>query len=277
MQAGELSLLRPGIHRLVAPNPGIMTGPGTNTYLLGRRRITVLDPGPAMPEHIAAINEAIATLGGELEQVLVTHTHPDHSPAARVLAEQHGVPLLGATIADDGHQDTSFKADVELSDGLEIDIDGDILRAVYTPGHVGNHYCFFHDATGLLFTGDHIMQGSTVVIIPPAGDMADYMASLRKMLAYPLAHLAPGHGDLIDAPQQEIEGLIVHRQKREDKISSCLSALGEADLDALVVPAYDDVSAEIHPIAKLSLLAHLLKLQKEGKASVDGEQWQIIR
>ncbi|NKI17690.1 MBL fold metallo-hydrolase [Spongiibacter sp. KMU-166] len=277
MQAGELSLLRPGIHRLVAPNPGIMTGPGTNTYLLGRRRITVLDPGPAMPEHIAAINEAIAALGGELEQVLVTHTHPDHSPAARVLAEQHGVPLLGATIADDGHQDTSFKADVELSDGLEIDIDGDILRAVYTPGHVGNHYCFFHDATGLLFTGDHIMQGSTVVIIPPAGDMADYMASLRKMLAYPLAHLAPGHGDLIDAPQQEIEGLIVHRQKREDKISSCLSALGEADLDALVVPAYDDVSAEIHPIAKLSLLAHLLKLQKEGKASVDGEQWQIIR
>ncbi|MDX1504730.1 MAG: MBL fold metallo-hydrolase [Spongiibacter sp.] len=276
MQAGELSLLRPGIHRLVAPNPGIMTGPGTNTYLLGRRRITVLDPGPAMPEHIAGINEAIATLGGELEQVLVTHTHPDHSPAAKVLAEQHGVPLLGATIADDGHQDTSFKADVGLSDGLEIDIDGDILRAVYTPGHVGNHYCFFHDATGLLFTGDHIMQGSTVVIIPPAGDMADYMASLRKMLAYPLAHLAPGHGDLIDAPQQEIEGLIVHRQKREDKISSCLSALGEADLDALVVPAYDDVSAEIHPIAKLSLLAHLLKLQKEGKASVDGEQWQII-
>lgn len=277
MQAGELSLLRPGIHRLVAPNPGIMTGPGTNTYLLGRRRITVLDPGPAMPEHIAAINEAIAALGGELEQVLVTHTHPDHSPAAKVLAEQHGVPLLGATIADDGHQDTSFKADVELSDGLEIDIDGDILRAVYTPGHVGNHYCFFHDATGLLFTGDHIMQGSTVVIIPPAGDMADYMASLRKMLAYPLAHLAPGHGDLIDAPQQEIEGLIVHRQKREDKISSCLLALGEADLDALVVPAYDDVSADIHPIAKLSLLAHLLKLQKEGKASVDGEQWQIIR
>ena len=276
MQAGELSLLRPGIHRLVAPNPGIMTGPGTNTYLLGRRKITVLDPGPAMPEHIAAINAAIAAQGGELEQVLVTHTHPDHSPAARVLAEQHGVPLLGATIADDGHQDTSFKADVELSDGLEIDIDGDILRAVHTPGHVGNHYCFFHDATGLLFTGDHIMQGSTVVIIPPAGDMADYMASLRKMLAYPLAHLAPGHGDLIDAPQQEIEGLIVHRQKREDKISSCLSALGEADLDALVVPAYDDVSAEIHPIAKLSLLAHLLKLQKEGKASVDGEQWQII-
>lgn len=276
MKAGELSQLRPGIHRLVAPNPGVMTGPGTNTYILGTDKLTVLDPGPAMPEHIAAINSAVERLGGELQQIVVTHTHPDHSPAAKVLAEQHGVPMLGATIADDGHQDTTFCADLELQDGQAIDVDGETLRAVYTPGHVGNHYCFFHERTGLLFTGDHIMQGSTVVIIPPAGDMADYMASLRKMLAYPLTFLAPGHGDLIDSPQQEIEGLIVHRQKREDKIFNCLSGLTEADLDELVVPAYDDVSPDIHPIAKLSLLAHLLKLHKEGRVARSAERWRLL-
>jgi glyoxylase-like metal-dependent hydrolase (beta-lactamase superfamily II) len=132
-----------------------------------------------------------------------------------------------------------------------------------------------HEASGAVFTGDHIMQGSTVVIIPPAGDMADYISSLRLLLDYPLQHLAPGHGTLISTPQQEVEYLIAHRLRREDKVVAALQQTGLADLDALVVVAYQDVDPSIHPIAKLSLWAHLLKLEKEARAAQNNGQWQL--
>ncbi|MBD2858328.1 MBL fold metallo-hydrolase [Spongiibacter sp. KMU-158] len=268
--------LRPGVHRLIAPNPGIMTGPGTNTYLLGEKRFTVIDPGPAIDAHLDAIAKALQEQGASLERVVVTHTHPDHSPAASHLAERFEVPLVGRVIADDGHQDTAFDPDhhLEHDDVFALD-DGSALRAIHTPGHVDNHFCFLHDASGTVFTGDHIMQGSTVVIIPPAGDMADYMASLRKLLDYPVKALAPGHGSVIETPVEEIQGLIKHRQGREDKIVGVLKQLA-GNLDDLVVHAYNDVDPAIHEIAKLSLWAHLLKLQKEGRAQESGGHWVLI-
>lgn len=277
MQAGVLQNLAPNVHRLIAPNPSVMTGPGTNAYLLGNQRITVLDPGPAIDEHIDAINAAIRDLGGELEQIVVTHTHPDHSPAAAILAEQHGVPLLGRAIANDGYQDTSFQPHIELQHDQAIDVEGETLRAIYTPGHVDNHFCFLHEATGLMFTGDHIMQGSTVVIIPPAGDMADYIASLETMLGYPLRALAPGHGSVIEDAGAEIRGLIAHRLGRESKVRKALQQHGAGDLEALVKVAYDDVPVDIHSIAQLSLWAHLLKLKKQGEAHEQDGIWHPVK
>ncbi len=274
MNSGVLEQLRPAVHRLIAPNPGVMTGPGTNSYLLGRGRLTLLDPGPAMAEHVDALQAAVEQLGGELEQIVVTHTHPDHSPAAALLAERFSVPMLGRAIADDGHQDTSFKPDVELQHEQHIDVDGEALRAIYTPGHVDNHFCFLYEPSGLLFTGDHIMQGSTVVIIPPAGDMAHYIDSLRRMLEYPLQALAPGHGGLIEQPRAEIEALIAHRLGRESKVRAALQGRGDIALQDLVVHAYDDVDESLHPIAQLSLWAHLLKLQKEGEVEEAAGLWR---
>lgn len=275
MQSGKLEQLNPSVHRLIAPNPGVMTGPGTNTYLLGRRAITLLDPGPAMAEHIDAIDAALETLGGHLQQIVVTHTHPDHSPAAAVLAKRYDVPLLGRAIADDGHQDTSFVPTVELRHDQSIDVDGERLIAVYTPGHVDNHFCFLHEPSGLLFTGDHIMEGSTVVIIPPAGDMADYIESLRRMLDYPLQALAPGHGRVIENPRAEIEGLIQHRLRREEKVRQALGTQPPLALDELVVHAYNDVDPTLHPLAQLSLWAHLLKLEKDGDALQEQGRWRL--
>ncbi|CAA0082665.1 Hydroxyacylglutathione hydrolase GloC [Zhongshania aliphaticivorans] len=274
--AGVLDTLLAGVHRIVAPNPSVMTGPGTNTYLLGNKRITVLDPGPAIPVHIEAIEAGVAQLGGVIERIVTTHTHPDHSPGAAALQARFKVPVIGAEIADDGHQDTSFAPTHGLSHDDCFDVDGGVLRAIHTPGHVGNHFCFFHEPSGTMFTGDHIMQGSTVVIIPPAGDMADYIASLRLLLNYPLKFLAPGHGTLIETPVEEVEGLIAHRQSREDKVWAALKDVQRGDLDALVRVAYQDVDEAIHPIAKLSLWAHLLKLEKESSAKQDNGQWELI-
>ncbi len=272
---GVLETILPAVHRLVAPNPSVMTGPGTNTYLLGDKNITVLDPGPDTPAHLDAIASAIAQLGGRLQRVLVTHTHTDHSPAAAPLAARFSVPVVGAGIEDDGYQDNSFQADQGLADGDTLAVDNSRLLAIYTPGHVGNHFCFLHEASGALFTGDHIMQGSTVVIIPPAGDMADYVASLHRLLDFPLRYLAPGHGALIDQPAAEIKRLIAHRQGREDKVATALAQLGRGDLERLLVLAYDDVPASIHPVARLSLWAHLLKLQRDGKAEERDGVWRL--
>jgi glyoxylase-like metal-dependent hydrolase (beta-lactamase superfamily II) len=277
MQAGVLETILPGVHRLVAPNPSVMTGPGTNTYLLGDKSITVLDPGPDIPEHIDAIVAAIQGLGAELERVVTTHTHPDHSPgAAELQLRVPGVAVVGASFANDGYQDPRFAPTAGLGHDDCFDVDGSVLRAIYTPGHVGNHYCFIHEASGAVFTGDHIMPGSTGVSIPPAGDMADYVASLQLLLDYPMRYLAPGHGSLIATPHAEVEGLIAHRQGRETKVVAAFAEVPKGDLDDLVVVAYKDVDPSIHPIAKLSLWAHLLKLEKESRALHRDGQWELI-
>jgi glyoxylase-like metal-dependent hydrolase (beta-lactamase superfamily II) len=240
-----------------------MTGPGTNTYLLGEEAVAVLDPGPAIPEHIDAI---LQTAGEATRWIVCTHTHPDHSPAARAVAAATGAELIGASPPDDMHQDTTFSPSVELEHDDVLSTGEFTLRAVHTPGHVGNHFCFFLEEEGMLFAGDHIMNGSTVVIIPPSGDMKAYIESLRLLLDYPLSSIAPGHGEVIEEPVAAVEWLVEHRLMRERKVVDGLRITGHASLEDLVRVVYDDVDTSLHKMAVLSLEAHLIKLEAEGRA-----------
>jgi len=275
MQAhGEVVVLSSRVRRIVAPNPGPMTGPGTNTYIVGESDLVVVDPGPAIPSHVAAILDCV---GDRLRYIACTHTHPDHSPAAALLAEATGAPLVGRVTADDRHQDLTFQPAAQIADDDCISGEGWTLRAIRTPGHVDNHVCYLLQEEGMVFAGDHIMNGSTVVIVPPGGNMAHYIASLRRLLDYDVQVVAPGHGDLIADCRGEVEKLVRHRLMREAKVASALSDTPQS-LDGLVVKVYDDVDPVMHEWAKLSLLAHLLKLEGEGRArqsTIDGvEHWQ---
>lgn len=267
-------VISPRVRRITAGNISPMTGPGTNTYLVGEREIAVIDPGPAIDEHIDAILQAC---GDSLKWIIPTHSHPDHSPAAAPLARATGAQVLGNRLADnDGYQDESFAPERAFAHDECLVTAEFTLRAIHTPGHVDNHVCFLVEEDGLLLTGDHIMQGSTVVIIPPHGDMQDYMASLQRLLSYPVTAIAPGHGLLIDQPVNEIEGLIAHRLGREAKVVDVLSSVGRIGLSALTPLVYDDVDPSLHPIAQCSLLAHLIKLEKEKRAHCEHEEWKLF-
>lgn len=272
--SGQLDEIAAGVRRLVANNASYMTGPGTNTYIVGRERFAVIDPGPLGEPHVQRI---LQQTGGRIAAVLVTHTHRDHSPAAQAIAAATGAEVLGRTTCDDGRQDLTFAPTRVMNDGDVLTIDGLTLRAVHTPGHASNHLCFVLEGTGLIFTGDHLMQGSTVVIAPPDGNMGQYLRSLQRLQNEPVTRIAPGHGLAIEDAQAEIERIIAHRLQREAKVVQRLAEMGKADLDALVARVYDDVDSRLHPLAKSSLLAHLLKLEEDGRArSGSDAQWQII-
>lgn len=272
MQAGIVQQLSSRVRRLVAPNPGPMTGAGTNTYLIGTDDVAVLDPGPAIPEHIERIVEAGA---GKITRLVCTHTHPDHSPAAAVIARRLGVPMIGALTADDQHQDRSFVPDEQLTDGSLIAGGDWQLRAIATPGHVDNHFCFLLEEEGMVFAGDHIMNGSTVVIVPPGGNMKAYIASLERLLDFPVSAIAPGHGEIIPDCRGEVEKLVRHRLMREAKVVAGLRQTGPATLDELVVVVYNDVDQSLHEWAKLSMLAHLIKLDEDGQVIEQGGRWRL--
>lgn len=270
---GELNRISDHVHRVIAPNPGPMTGPGTNSYIVGTGKLAIIDPGPADPAHIEALLAACSQLG-ELRWVIATHTHHDHSPAAALLQERSGAQVLGPAPLGDDFQDTSFQPQQEFHHDQVFIADGVHIRALHTPGHVGNHFCYIVEEDQLLITGDHIMHGSTVVIIPPSGDMKDYLASLELLKHYPIKQLAPGHGEVMDNPYEVIQGIIDHRLKREAKVIAAMQRLRQASLDELTAVVYDDVDSSLHPIAQLSLLAHLLKLEKEHQVSQQGNCWR---
>lgn len=260
------------IRRITAPNPGFMTGPGTNSYLLGAGEdVAVIDPGPAIAAHVQALLEETR---GRIRWILVTHTHPDHSPAAALLKERTGAELFGLPPPPHGNQDRTFRPDRVLSHGERIELGGCELRIIHTPGHASNQLCYLLEDEKLLFTGDHVMQGSTVVINPPDGDMAVYLASLRLVQGEDLEFLAPGHGFLMGKPQEAIERLLIHRMERENKVLGALRRLGNAGMDELLPIVYDDVPARIHAVASRSLLAHLIKLEDEGRAERSDDRWQ---
>jgi len=251
------------VTRLTAPNPGAMTGPGTNTYLVGEEEIAVIDPGPPLDSHVEKI---LAAGAGRIRWILTTHTHMDHSPAAAALKAATGAQLLGRRAPPGASQDQGYAPDRILSDGERVSVGNLHLRAIHTPGHASNHLCYLLEETRMLFTGDHVMQGSTVVINPPDGDMRAYLASLDKLLGEDIAIIAPGHGYLIGAPHKEIKRLVAHRLAREAKVAAALRRRGEASLEELVTDVYDDVSPKLHPVAMRSLSAHLDKLVAEGRA-----------
>lgn len=269
---GGVLRLAGNLLRVVAPNPSPLTGPGTNTYVVGLGpRFIVIDPGPADPVHVERI---LAATGARISHVLCTHSHPDHSPGAAVLRARTQARVLGRPAPDDGYQDESYRPDHSLEDGEVIETEGARLVALHTPGHASNHVCLLLEPAGWLFTGDHLMSGSTVVILPPDGSMRLYLESLRRLRQLPLQALVPGHGAVMPGAVDEIERVIAHRLRREAKVVDALAQLGgTATLDALVPLVYADTPVALHGLARFSLLAHLHKLQEEGHAHDDGARW----
>jgi len=270
---GEPVEIAAGVIRLTAPNPGMMTGPGTNTYILGRERFTVLDPGPDHEGHIERLHELT---GGVIDQVIVTHTHLDHSPAVATLKAKTGCRVFGLKAPEGPGQDQSFLPDDEPEQGDLIVTEAGILKAIHTPGHASNHVCFLLMDQQLLFSGDHIMQGSTVVINPPDGDMKAYIESLYDLLAEPVQFIAPAHGFLMGQPGSVIDYLITHRLAREHKVERALKQVGPTDLKTLTAKAYEDVPPALHGVASRSALAHLLKLEAEHRAACREDLWQAL-
>lgn len=264
------SELGPGVRRLVAPNPSMMTGPGTNTYLFGVSELAVLDPGPVIDSHIEKIQEVA---GAPIRWILVTHTHPDHSPAAAKLAAATGAELLGMPAPDGTHQDKTFNPARVLNDGDELATDDFVIEAVHTPGHASNHLCYRHAGENWLFTGDHVIDGSTVVIDPPDGNMKHYLQSLRRVKDLKCDALAPGHGEIINDPARAIAWIIDHRLEREAKVVAALTANPNLTIRKLVPHVYEDVDKKLYAWAERSLLAHLLKLEADGVAKCAGNRW----
>lgn len=273
IEPGELVAIGDGVYRLTAGNPSVMTGPGTNSYLLGQPEdYTVIDPGPAQDDHLERL---LAVTDGQIRQVLVTHTHLDHSPAAKVLHERTGARLVGYPAPAGASQDAGFQPQSQPRDGDQLATGAGPLKVLHTPGHASNHLCYLLESQGLLFSGDHIMQGSTVVINPPDGDMKAYLTSLARLLEEDLAYIAPGHGFLMGNPAVVIDFLTTHRLSREHKVIQALHHHGPGTLKALTPHAYDDVPAAIHGLAARSLLAHLEKLVADGRVQQQGEIWQL--
>ena len=273
----RLEQVEPGIARVLAHNPSAFTYYGTQTYLVGERELAVIDPGPDLDEHVAALVEAIG--GRPVAAICCTHTHRDHSPAAKALAEATGAPIIGcAPLALETvgpRADASFDGDYTpnriLEDGESLDIDGKPLTAVATPGHTSNHLCFaYGDA---LFTGDHVMGWSTTVVFPPDGDMAAYMASLDKLRQRVDRIYYPAHGQPVTKPQQYVRGLMGHRLHREKQIVKLLQA-GPRDIPAIVEGAYPGLDPRLVAAAGGSVFAHLLDLQKRGLVTVDEDIWK---
>jgi glyoxylase-like metal-dependent hydrolase (beta-lactamase superfamily II) len=260
----EFAEIASGVRRLVAPNPSMMTGPGTNTYLLGDDAVAVLDPGPAIPQHIDSI---ISKSAGPIRWILVTHTHPDHSPGVRLLARETGAEILGMPAPGGQHQDRTFAATRVLADGDVLQTEEFRLYAVHTPGHASNHICYRHEQHNLLFTGDHVIDGSTVVIDPPDGNMRHYIDSLQRCKALACVALAPGHGDVIRDPDRAIDWIIDHRLQREAKVLAAMQANPGLSTHDLVPHVYKDIDPKLYSWAERSLLAHVLKLREEGQSS----------
>ena len=259
------------VARVIAPNPGMMTGPGTNTYLVGEEELAVIDPGPLIDAHVAAI---VACGSGRIRWILCTHTHRDHSPAAKALQAATGARIIGRPAPAGESQDTGFAPDRLPAHDEQLRIAGLTLRALHTPGHASNHLCFLLEETKMLFAGDHVMQGSTVIINPPDGDMRAYLRSLEALLARDIAIIAPGHGYLIGSPHREIRRLVQHRLWRESKVLEALGRRNGATCDELVPEAYAEAPARLHPIAARSLLAHLHKLVAEGRVTESGGRYR---
>lgn len=277
-EPGAVSEVAPGVRRILAPNPGLMTGPGTNTYLVGEAELAVIDPGPDDDAHLARLCDVVE---GRLRWILVTHTHVDHSPLAARLAAATGAEVLAFGPAPTGGgpgldaHDSAFRPDRCLADGDRLVVDGLAVDAVHTPGHATNHLCFGLAGTGLLFSGDHVMDGSTVVIAPPDADMGEYLRSLERVQGLAPRRIAPGHGNMIEDPGAVLDHYLAHRRHRETQVLAELTRAGPGGVTAagMVPVIYAGVPERLHPVARYSLWAHLRKLGKEGRAtSPDAEE-----
>ena len=274
---GRPDQVSPLIRRVVAENPGAFTYFGTGTYIVGHGKVAVIDPGPLLAPHLAALQAALA--GEEVTHILITHTHSDHSPAAGPLKEATGARTYGFGPHGSGRPEADYRVEEEGDRSFHPDerlVDGDCvagpdwrLEALHTPGHTSNHLCFALLEEKALFTGDHVMGWSTSVISPPDGDMAAYLRSLNRLLDRDNAIFWPTHGPPIPEPQPHVEALITHREEREAAILACLAA-GTTRIPDMVAEIYQEVPIHLHPAAGRSVLAHLIHLVETGRAACDG-------
>lgn len=304
MQFGELELISPdgriqhvldwnyakpialtqNVQRLTCPNPGMMTGPGTNTYIIGEPgAYAVIDPGPADDAHVDRIALAV---GKDLKYILCTHAHPDHSPGAARLKQLTGAPILGRPWGprtrrhgldgplDVEETDPAFVPDRTLDDGERVVVGDSTLLAIHTPGHASNHLCFLIEEDGLLFSGDHINSGTTVVISPPDGNMKEYLDALERLVQMPVTYILPAHGWVIGFAEMAMRGLVKHRLGREQKVFTALNEMPGSTISELVKRVYDDVNVRLHGVAERSLLAHLEKLQYDQRAHCADGRWK---
>ena len=274
-EPGRVDEVAPGVRRLTAPNPGLMTGPGTNTYLVGDVEPVVVDPGPADPAHTEAIVAVAAPLG-PVRTIVVTHTHIDHAPGAAALAATTDAEVVGFAPAESFEPDECVGEGWFLSVPLRPGPPGApstlTLRALHTPGHASDHLCWLVEEHALLLTGDHVMHGSTVVIRPPDGDLHQYLDSLTRVRDEEPAirTLGPGHGRLMGHVPDVVEALVAHRLGRHQRVADALTRRGEGTVDELLAEVYGDVTEQQLPVARFSLWAHLRALAQEGKATLVG-------
>lgn len=272
----KLEELEPGIARVLAHNPSAFTYYGTQTYLIGMHEVAVVDPGPDLPEHLDALVEALA--GRKVAAIMCTHTHRDHSPASRPLAERTGAPIIGcAPLAletagprADAAFDGDYQPDEVLTDGQSLQVDGESMIAVATPGHTSNHLCFAY--RGALLSGDHVMGWSTTVVVPPDGDMAEYMASLDKLRRRHDRVYYPAHGPAVIKPQQYVRHLVGHRMQREKQILGLIKGQTRTIPD-IVINAYPGLDPRLTIAAGGSVFAHLLDLERRGLVEQRQDAW----
>ena len=277
---GMAQQLHPLVRRVLAPNPSAFTFTGTQSYIVGRGEVAVIDPGPDDPTHVEAILQALA--GESVVAILCTHTHRDHSPAARLLRGATAAEIVGCaplTLNDPGPRadaafDTDYAPDRILADGERVTGPGWTLEAVATPGHTSNHVCFALPEASALFSGDHVMGWSTTVVSPPDGDMADYMASLERLMVRDETVYYPAHGDPIDNPRRLVRGMMGHRRQREGQILRLLGT-GAAPVPDMVEHMYAGIDRRLHGAAGRSVLAHLIDLQRRGLVAADGDRWTL--
>ncbi|MER8473531.1 MBL fold metallo-hydrolase [Mesorhizobium sp. M1328] len=277
---GQGVAVAPGIQRVTARNPSPFTFHGTNSYIVGRETLAVIDPGPDDEAHLRTLLEAIGTR--PVSHIFISHTHRDHSPLAARLKQHTGAVVLGEgrhrparplRIGEvnplDASADTDFVPDIALPDDMVIDGDGWAIRTVLTPGHTANHAAFALEGTGILFSADHVMAWATAIVAPPDGAMADYMTSLDRLIERDDRLLLPGHGGPVTEPRSFMRGLKTHRKMRERAILERINN-GDRTIKDMVEAIYRDTDPRLHSAAGLSVLAHLEDLVARGLVHTDG-------
>jgi glyoxylase-like metal-dependent hydrolase (beta-lactamase superfamily II) len=279
---GDALAVSPLVTRVLAPNPSAFTYTGTQSYIVGQRDLAIVDPGPDNPDHIAAILRAVGDR--PVSAILCTHTHRDHSPAARPLAEATGAVVIGCAplvLRDDGPRadasfDPSYAPDTVMSNGDVLTGADWTIRAIATPGHTSNHLCYALDEDGALFTGDHVMGWSTTVVSPPDGDMADYMRSLQLLMEREDRIFFPAHGEAVERPRRLVRGMIGHRRMREGQILRFIGKNGASPITAMVAEMYRGIDPGLHGAAGRSVQAHLFDLEDRAVVRQTGDGlWEL--
>ena len=280
---GRYDTLSPLIGRVIANNPGPFTYTGTGVYIIGNQNVAVIDPGPVLPDHMAALDAALE--GRTVTHVLVTHHHVDHCPYAHPLADKHGCKVYGygaprrepkmGEVRLEAGDDLAFKPDIEIRGGEVFEGPKDLgetwtLEAIHTPGHTSNHICYGLREENTLFSGDHIMGWSTSVVSPPDGDMGDYLASLEDIHARKFKHIWPTHGPCITEPDAFVSAYIAHRHAREVQIANCLGD-GLTSIADIVPIIYASLDKRLYPAAAHSVLAHINHMVETGRVVAEGD------